>query len=240
MNSAALPQQQIRFRGRSFLALVLAPELPLAGWLERIDAWAARSPGFFLSRPIVLDVSGLDLDRADLTQLVADLHSRDIRVMGVEGAAASAWASACRPRCRADVRRARSNPPKPAEARNGDPKPSRQPMPSPRPLPAPGSLMIDAPVRSGQSVIYTEGDVTVMGSIASGAEVIAGGSIHVYGAIRGRAIAGSVGNARARIFCRKLEAELLAIDGLYKTADDMQRTSAAGPSRPGSTENPSE
>ena len=90
MNSAALPQQQIRFRGRSFLALVLAPELPLAGWLERIDAWAARSPGFFLSRPIVLDVSGLDLDRAALTQLVADLHSRDIRVMGVEGAAASA------------------------------------------------------------------------------------------------------------------------------------------------------
>ena len=51
--------------------------------------------------------------------------------------------------------------------------------------------------------------------------MIAGGSIHIYGALRGRAIAGLTGNSRARIFCRKLEAELLAIDGVYQTADDM-------------------
>ena len=89
--------------------------------------------------------------------------------------------------------------------------------------------MIDQPVRSGQSIVYPEGDVTVVGSVASGAEVIAGGSIHVYGTLRGRAIAGSHGNARARIFCRKLEAELLAIDGLYKTADDMARSCAGRP-----------
>ena len=63
--------------------------------------------------------------------------------------------------------------------------------------------------------------MTVVGSVASGAEVIAGGSIHVYGSLRGRAIAGSMGNAKARIFCRKFEAELVAIDGLYKTADEM-------------------
>jgi septum site-determining protein MinC len=69
--------------------------------------------------------------------------------------------------------------------------------------------------------MFPDGDVTVVGSVASGAEIIAGGSIHVYGALRGRAIAGSTGNPKARIFCRSLEAELLAIDGLYKTADDM-------------------
>jgi septum site-determining protein MinC len=63
--------------------------------------------------------------------------------------------------------------------------------------------------------------VTVVGSVASGAEVISGGSIHIYGALRGRAIAGLTGNNRARIFCRKLEAELLAIDGVYQTADTM-------------------
>ena len=63
--------------------------------------------------------------------------------------------------------------------------------------------------------------MTVVGSVASGAEIIAGGSIHVYGTLRGRAIAGAIGDNRARIFCRKLEAELLAIDGLYRTADDM-------------------
>ena len=61
----------------------------------------------------------------------------------------------------------------------------------------------------------------MLGSVASGAEVMAGGSVHVYGTLRGRAIAGLSGNNRARIFCRKLEAELLAIDGVYQTADDM-------------------
>jgi len=84
------------------------------------------------------------------------------------------------------------------------------------------SLIIDQPVRSGQSIVFTEGDVTVLGSVASGSEIVAGGSIHIYGALRGRALAGATGNANARIFCRKLEAELVAIDGLYKTAEDMQ------------------
>ena len=70
-------------------------------------------------------------------------------------------------------------------------------------------------------MIFPEGDVTVVGSVASGAEIIAGGSVHIYGTLRGRALAGSVGNASARIFCRRLEAELLAIDGVYKTAEDM-------------------
>ena len=57
--------------------------------------------------------------------------------------------------------------------------------------------------------------------MASGAEIVTGGSIHVYGTLRGRAIAGSTGNAEARVFCSKLEAELIAINGLYQTADDM-------------------
>jgi septum site-determining protein MinC len=69
--------------------------------------------------------------------------------------------------------------------------------------------------------VFLEGDVTVVGSVASGAEVIAGGSIHIYGTLRGRAIAGAAGNQQARIFCRKFEPELVAIDGLYKAAEDM-------------------
>ena len=81
--------------------------------------------------------------------------------------------------------------------------------------------MLEEPVRSGQSVIFPHGDVTVVGQVASGAEVVAGGSIHIYGALRGRALAGSMGNSRARIFCRKNEAELLAIDGYYQTTEDI-------------------
>ncbi|WP_146101526.1 septum site-determining protein MinC, partial [Rhodopila globiformis] len=83
------------------------------------------------------------------------------------------------------------------------------------------TLLIDQPVRSGQSVVFERGDITILGSVASGAEVMAGGSVHVYGTLRGRAIAGLAGNANARIFCSKLQAELLSIDGVYQTADDM-------------------
>ena len=83
------------------------------------------------------------------------------------------------------------------------------------------SLLIETPLRSGQSVVFPNGDVTVVGRIASGAEVVAGDSIHVYGAIRGRALAGLIGNSKARIFCSKAEPELLAIDGFYRTAEDI-------------------
>jgi septum site-determining protein MinC len=81
--------------------------------------------------------------------------------------------------------------------------------------------MIEDPVRSGQSVVFMEGDVTILGSVGSGAEIVAGGSIHVYGALRGRALAGATGNGRARIFCHRVEAELLAIDSYYRTADEI-------------------
>ena len=77
-------------------------------------------------------------------------------------------------------------------------------------------------MRSGQSIVFPDGDITVLGSVASGAEVIAGGSIHIYGALRGRAFAGLAGNRGARIFCNQVEAELLAIDGHYRIADEIE------------------
>ncbi|MGO8952888.1 MAG: septum site-determining protein MinC, partial [Rhodomicrobium sp.] len=80
---------------------------------------------------------------------------------------------------------------------------------------------LDSPVRSGQSVIFIEGDVTVLGSVGSGAEIVAGGSIHVYGTLRGRAMAGVNGNSSARIYCQRIEAELLAIDGYYQIAEEL-------------------
>src|SRR5262249_48355791 len=90
------------------------------------------------------------------------------------------------------------------------------------PSPAePSSLLLESPIRSGQSIIFPHGDVTVLGSVSSGAGVVARGSIHVYGALRARAMAGSMGNARARIFCSRNEAELISIDGFYRTAEEM-------------------
>src|SRR4051794_12385627 len=84
-------------------------------------------------------------------------------------------------------------------------KPSRAPC-----------LFIDDSVRSGQTVEFPDGDVTVIGSVGSGAEIIAGGSIHVYGTLRGRALAGTAGDGTARIFCRPVEARLSPIDGRHR------------------------
>ncbi len=220
-----LPNRKaVRLRGRSFLALVLSPELPFRDWLAQLDDLARRSTGFFLGRPIVLDVAGLPITREQLADLLGELAKRNVRVMGIEGALPSILGPGMPPEMKGGRNAADIEVPDEAavatESRAGG---AAQAPVAPRltPPPVTPSLLIETPVRSGQSIIFPEGDVTVLGHVASGSEVIAGGSIHVYGALRGRALAGSAGNANARIFCRKLEAELIAIDGLYKTAEDL-------------------
>jgi septum site-determining protein MinC len=69
--------------------------------------------------------------------------------------------------------------------------------------------------------LHPEGDVTIVGRVASGAEIVAGGSVHVYGALQGRVIAGVSGLPGARIFCKEARAELLCIGGAYISAEDM-------------------
>ena len=69
--------------------------------------------------------------------------------------------------------------------------------------------------------MFLNGDVTANGFVSSGAEILASGSIHIYGALRGRAIAGALGDANARIFCQKFEAELVSIDGYYGIAENF-------------------
>jgi septum site-determining protein MinC len=224
MTDVLTDTRPIRLKGRSFLALVLTPELPLEDWLARLDDLAARSAGFFLRRPIVLDVEGLDIDRSQLRELVAQLGTRNVRIMGIEGARSSLLGLDLPP-AMSDGRPVSDFEAPVAEAAGSRPDNDRgegASRPEPQLVRAMPSIIVTQPVRSGQSLIFPEGDVTVVGSVASGAEVVAGGSIHVYGTLRGRAIAGTMGNASARIFCRKLEAELIAIDGFYKTAEDME------------------
>ncbi|RWX80800.1 septum formation inhibitor MinC [Neorhizobium lilium] len=222
MTKVLTDARSIRIKGRSFLAVVLSPDLPLDQWLVQLDDLAARSAGFFLGRPVVLDVSDLAIDRAQLKALIEDLAQRNVRIMGIEGARPSMMEPGMPPlmkggRPAADFEVEEKEPQPVSETRNSAPdKPVVQEQRQ-----VTQSIVISEPIRSGQSVIFPEGDVTIIGSVASGAEIIAGGSVHIYGALRGRVMAGSVGNASARIFCRKLEAELIAIDGVYKMAEDM-------------------
>ena len=206
-SAAAAPCPSIRFRRRSFSAIVLGPKPPLTKWLADLDAYVQRSPGFFAGQPVVLNLSQLPLSKPDLAAFIADLHGRGIRIIALEAAEPSLPGLGLPPVVN-NGRQARAD-----EALDvPDPFGPRQCT----------FLLHEGPVRSGQSVIFQEGDVTVLGSIASGAEVVAGGSIHVYGALRGRAIAGSTGDPRARIFCQSFEAELLGINGSRKTAEDVE------------------
>jgi septum site-determining protein MinC len=243
VTTVASSRYSIRFHGRTYHAMVLAPKPPLANWLTELDAWLARSPGFFFGRPVVLDLSVLQPGKQGVAELLQNLAERNIKVMGIEGAEPS-WLDFAMPPLLLSGRQANvvpgdnppaaAEPPAPALSSNSasEPAPNAAAVPagaasSPASATAeaplaqhPNSLLLDSPVRSGQCIVHPEGDVIVVGSVASGAEVIAGGSIHIYGTLRGRAIAGSR-DARARIFCRKLEAELLSIDGLYMVAEDM-------------------
>jgi septum site-determining protein MinC len=205
------PQQPVRFRHRSLMAFVLAPEPPVADWLTQLDTWIRSSPGFFVGRPVVLNLTGVSLSESAVAHVIAELAERGVRVMGIEGVEPSKYGPALPPVLTGGRPSDEDKGATPAAAANETP-PARQ---------EPSSLVLQEPIRSGQSVIFPYGDVTVLGSVSSGAELVAGGSIHIYGALRGRAMAGSKSNPRARIFCRKNEAELLAIDGYYRTAEDM-------------------
>jgi septum site-determining protein MinC len=198
-------RQLVRMRGRSYVAFVFAPVVPIQGWLEEIDATLARSPGFFVGKPVVLDLSAVELSQSAIAHLVASLDQRNIRVLGIEGVDAAHLTTSMPPLLTGG---------RPTVLIQNEPK-------KPEAKPKPTSLLLESPVRSGQSIVFTEGDVTVLGSVGSGAEIVAGGSIHIYGTLRGRAMAGVNGNSAARIFCQKIEAELLAIDGYYQTAEDI-------------------
>lgn len=216
MDAVARPKPKpIRMRGRSYVAFVFSPAVPIMEWLEEIDATLRQSPGFFTGKPVVLDLSAVDLSQNAIAQLVASFEQRDLRILGFEGV---------------DAARLTANMPPLLMGGRHCVIPNNEPK-KPEAKPKPASLLLDSQVRSGQSVVFPDGDVTIVGSVSSGAEIVAGGSIHVYGTLRGRAMAGINGNLAARIYCQKIEAELLAIDGYYRTAEEIDASLYDGPTQ---------
>ena len=213
----------MRLHGRSLMAFVLSPTAPITEWLTALDKRSGSSPAFFVGRPIILDLAAVELNEAQIGELIGQLTERGIRVMAIEGIEADRLGSSFPP----VIKRGRATGgevamPSSEKSSASAPRGARQ---------EPSSLLIESPIRSGQSIVFPNGDVTVLGSVASGAEVVAGGSIHVYGVLRGRAMAGSMGNPRARIFCSKNEAELVSIDGYYRTAEEMDASLRSRPAQ---------
>jgi len=203
-----------RFDGRSFVGLVLSPKTPFNDWLTALDGWIGRS-WIFTSRPIIIDFSKVTPTPTEVLQLLAQIKSRGLRVVAVDGVDQDWLAeTSISPSCGSGALAS----PESGESLMHGPTEKKPPGLS---ADKPAGLMIEQSVRSGQVIVYPEGDVTVLGSIASGAEVVAGGSIHIYGALRGRAIAGNQDNPKARLFCRHFEPELVAISGLYCTAEEI-------------------
>jgi septum site-determining protein MinC len=231
LSSLTCQRQSLTFRARSYTAFVFTLQPPVEDWLADLDAMIERSKGFFSGQPIALDLSAATLSPVEIAELVSELEARNVRLLGIEGINPAA----AHPRLPPILRGGRGQEielPAPVAAAPEPPAAASVPVAAPAPKKQEvASLMIDSPVRSGQSVVNIEGDITVLGSVGSGAELIAGGSIHIYGTLRGLAMAGAGGNARARIFCHRFEGELLAIGSHYKTADEIEDSLRRGPTQ---------
>ncbi|MTH77162.1 septum site-determining protein MinC [Paracoccus aestuariivivens] len=216
----------LQFRGRSLTAVALH----LTGgvddaFLASLDARLRQTPLFFENAPLVIDLAeaaGLD-SAAEMERLTTALRNRRLSVFGVQNARADQGKAAVAaglivlPAGR-DVALERAAQPaaRPGRSRAAAPEPVPEPVAK-----EPQTRLITQPVRSGQTVFADRGDLVIVGPVGSGAEVIATGNIHIYGRLRGRALAGVNGDTSARIFCHALDAELLAIAGLYRTSETL-------------------
>jgi septum site-determining protein MinC len=210
LSASATPLQ---VRGRSFTAVVLKVAGPVqSGFFAALDSLMRQAPHFFVNAPIVIDIEQAEglAAKADFLKLVRELRARKLAAIGIQNGTNEQGNAAFGAGL--------------ISMQGGRDAPGERPglvadVPNePEPVP---TLHITEPVRSGQRIFADRGDLIVSASVSSGAELIAHGNIHVYGALRGRALAGVNGERAARIFCQSLEAELIAIAGLYLTSDDL-------------------
>ena len=229
-------------RGRFFTAVVLQlARGPDAAFFAAIDKMLAQTPHFFANAPFVLDLDRLaEVGPAfDFISLTRELRNRKITLIGVQNGTiaqnrAALHAGLITLPSGTDVlpeSRKRDGAPKEKAEDTAKASEVRKKSADKASLAAETSgsdsagapaLLVTEPVRSGQRIFADRGDLVVVASVSAGAELIARGNIHVYGPLRGRALAGVNGDSAARIFCQSLEAELIAIAGLYQISDAIE------------------
>jgi septum site-determining protein MinC len=172
-----------------------------------------QAPGLLTASPLVLDLQTFSGNGELLATVISDILQRGIMLVAISGGnpeqAAAAAELGLGQFSLGPVRQE----PAAAEAAPAAPAPVAQGRTP--------TKVITQPVRSGQQIYAEGGDLLVMGMVSAGAEIIADGHIHVYGALRGRAYAGAQGDESARIFCRSLDAELVAIAGVYTVNEEL-------------------
>lgn len=187
----------------------------------------AQAPQLFQDSPLILALDRLgEADGAlDLQGLLALCRQQGLHTVAIRGGRpddlqqAAALGLPVLPASRAKDRPLEAAPSEPVVA------PSR---PAPQAVETRASKLVTQPVRGGQQIYAANADLIVLAPVSAGAEIIADGHIHVYAPLRGRALAGVSGDAGARIFCRELEAELVAVAGYYAVADELKANARWG------------
>lgn len=169
-----------------------------------------QTPDFFRNMAVIVDFSALGQlrDELDLTGLVRLLRDQGMTPVGIQGG--NEYHERLAPKLYLGI--FAENKPAPTKI---------TPPPQPAPAVDQDALLVDRPVRSGQQIYARGRDLIVLAPVGPGAEVIADGNVHVYSTLRGRALAGVMGNENARIFCKELKAELVSVAGLYRVNEDL-------------------
>lgn len=182
------------------------------------------APEFFRNSPLIFDLEelnkhNLDIDIDRLTKIVRSL---DLLPIGIRGGNTEQNKRALELGIPVHSGHTSAAPAKPKKEEPASaPKPESQ-------TEIVTSTLITQPIRSGQR-IYAQGDLIILAQVSAGAEILAEGNIHVYGSLRGRALAGVQGNTAARIFCSDLQAELISIAGTYKLSEDLNEAAHKNP-----------
>jgi septum site-determining protein MinC len=214
------PCYEIKSADLSLVALLL--KTTDIGEVSRVlTQQMAESSGFFDQDPLVIDVSNLYLaedETIDIKRLMAILREHALVPLAIKGAS-SALLQLAKGEGLVDASDARIRRSVPLAAAPLPQTPLVEQIP-PQLTPI-GAMRIDKPLRSGQQVYAKGRDLIVMGNVNASAEVIADGHIHVYGLLRGKAIAGARGNGDAQIFAQVMEPELISIAGVYRTSENL-------------------
>jgi septum site-determining protein MinC len=188
-----------------------------------------RAPGFLRFAPIVLGLADLQVaaNEVDFAGLIEGLRELQIVPIGTTGGTPelrnAAMAFGLPPIRSVGGKDSEEPAAAPAAAAPAEPM-AAAPPPPPAPGTARPTMIHDQPVRAGQRIWAQGGDLVVTSTVNAGAEVIADGNIHVYGALRGRAIAGAGNNAEARVFAQVFDPELISIAGYYAVRDGLTGT----------------
>ncbi len=204
-----LKKKMFQLKGRLYTLTVLSLlDADLALFDQQLSDMIAMAPRLLENAPVVLDCTALNDEGLDLHGLCRRLRERGLMPVALQGSGERIEALA------------KENGLAVLNASGAHDK-RLEPAPTPTVV-RPMTKIMSAPVRSGQQVVNTEGDLIITGAISPGAELLAQGHIHVYGALRGRALAGINGQREARIFCQSLDAELVSIAGVYRLSDQME------------------